>query len=70
MLDNIIGGIYLKSTNGCTLEPQISLEILCDFSDQTLKWQLANEQLCRLLVTTNLSQSNSSRPLKKEEEKP
>lgn len=57
------GGLYLKSTNGCTLEPQVSLKILCNFSDQALKWQLANKQLCRFLVTTNLSQSNSSRPL-------
>lgn len=59
-------GIYLKSTDGCALEPQVSFEILCDFSDQALKRQLANKQLCWLLVTTNLSQSDSPRPSKKE----
>lgn len=59
--------MYLESTYGCTLEPQVSLEILRNFSDQTLKRQLANEQLCRLLVTTNLSQSNSSRPERERE---
>ncbi len=61
IISNIIA-THLKCTNGCTLEPQISFEVLCDLPNQTLKRQLADEQLCWLLITTNLSQSNSSRP--------
>jgi len=53
----------LKSSNGSTLEAQISLEVLGDFSHQTLEGKLADEQLCGLLVTTDLPQSHSSRPV-------
>lgn len=35
---------YLESSNGCTLEAQISLEILGNFSHQTLEGQFADEQ--------------------------
>ncbi len=62
IISNIIV-THLKCTNGCTLEPQISFEVLCDLPNQTLNnGNLRNEQLCWLLITTNLSQSNSSRP--------
>lgn len=53
-------GTHLKGANGCRLETQIGLEILCNFTHQTLERQLADEQLGRLLVTTDLTQSNSS----------
>lgn len=54
----------LQSTNGCTLETQICLEILSDFPDKTLKRQLPDEQLSGLLIPTDLTQSNSTRPTK------
>jgi len=53
----------LESTNGSGLEPQVSLEILSDLPDQPLEGQLADEQLGGLLVTPDLSQSNSSGPV-------
>lgn len=37
---------YLQCTNSCALETQISFEVLCDFSHQTLEGQLADEQFC------------------------
>jgi len=46
-----------------TLESQVGLEILCDFTDETLKRQLANEQLGGLLVATDLTQRHSSGPV-------
>ena len=41
----------LKGHDGRALEPQVSLEILGDLTHQTLEGQLADEQLCALLVT-------------------
>ncbi|CAG5911813.1 unnamed protein product, partial [Menidia menidia] len=51
-----------QSANGSTLETEISLEVLGYFPHQTLEWKLADEQLCGLLVTTDLPQSHSSWP--------
>ena len=36
----------LQSSNSSALEPQISLEVLSNLTDQTLERQLADEQLC------------------------
>ncbi len=48
----------LQSSDGCRLEAQIGLEVLSDLAHQTLERQLADQQLGRLLVATNLAQSN------------
>jgi len=53
----------LKSSNSSRLEPEIGLEVLGDLPDQTLEGELADEQLGGLLVTPDLSQSNSSGPV-------
>jgi len=37
------------------------LEILCDFTDETLEGELANEELCRFLVTPDFTEGDSSR---------
>jgi len=50
----------LESTDGGRLEAEIGLEVLCDFTDETLERKLADEELSRLLVTTNLTESDSS----------
>lgn len=50
----------LKSTDGGRLEAEVGLEVLCDFTDQTLEWKLADEELSRFLVTTDLTESNGS----------
>ena len=45
---------------GLALKSQVGLEILCGFTDETLKGQLANVQLSGLLVAMALTQCNSS----------
>ena len=53
----------LKSSDGGTLETQIGLEILGDLTDKTLEWQLADQKLCALLVTTDLTKSDGTGPV-------
>merc|ERR1719427_659354 len=48
----------LKSHNGRALEPKVSLEILGNLPDETLEGKLADEQLGRFLVATNLTESD------------
>ncbi len=52
----------LQGSDGCALETQVGLEVLGDFSHQALEGQLADQQLSGLLVTTDLTQSHSTRP--------
>jgi len=51
---------FLKSADGGRLETEVRLEVLGDFTNKTLKWKLSDEELCRLLVATDLTESNSS----------
>ena len=53
----------LQGHDGRALETQVSLEILGDLTDQTLEGQLADEQLGRFLVTTDLTESDGSRAI-------
>ena len=39
-----------------------NLEVLRDFTDKTLEGELADEELRRLLVPTNLTKSDGTRP--------
>jgi hypothetical protein len=50
----------LESADGRGLEAQVGLEVLCDFTDQTLEGELANEELGRLLVATDLTKSDGT----------
>merc|ERR1719206_1154251 len=61
--DQVGLGSLLKSSDGSTLEPQVSLEVLSDLPDQPLEGQLADQQLGRLLVTTDLTEGNGSGPV-------
>ena len=54
---------FLKSHDSRALETQIGLEVLSDFSHKTLEGQLADEQLGRFLVTTDLTKSDCTRPV-------
>lgn len=54
---------FLQGTNGSRLEAQISLEVLGDLANKTLERELANQELGRLLVTADLTKSNSSRAI-------
>ena len=51
----------LKSTDGRRLEAEIALEVLSDFTNQTLEWELSDEELSRLLVATDLTESDGTR---------
>ena len=53
----------LQSHDGRALEAQIGLEVLGDLTDQTLEWQLADEQLSALLVPTDLTESHGTGPV-------
>jgi len=50
----------LKSADGRRLEAEVRLEVLSDLADETLEGQLADEKLSRLLVATDLTESDSS----------
>ena len=45
------------------LEPEVSLEVLGNLSDQTLEGELADEELSGLLVPPDLPEGDSSRPV-------
>ena len=51
---------FLKSSNSRALEPQVGLEILGNLTDKPLEWELADEELSGLLVTTDLTESDCS----------
>ena len=61
--DQVGLGCLLKSGNSRALEAQICLEVLSDLAHQPLEWKLPDEQLGGLLVATDLTQSNSARPV-------
>ena len=52
---------FLESSNSRTLEPEVSLEILGNLTDQALEGELADEQLCGLLVSSDLTQGHGAR---------
>ena len=56
-------GSLLKSHDGRRLEAEIGLEVLSDFTDQTLEGELPDQKLGALLVTTDLSESDGSGPV-------
>jgi hypothetical protein len=51
----------LESADGGALEAQVGLEVLGDFTDQALEGELADEELGRLLVATDLTESDGTR---------
>lgn len=51
----------LEGADGRGLEAEIRLEVLSDLTNKTLEGQLADEKLGRLLVTTDLTESNGTR---------
>ena len=52
----------LKGHDGGALEAEIGLEVLGDLTDKTLEGQLADQELGGFLVTTDLTESDGSRP--------
>ena len=53
-------GSLLEGHDGGGLESEVGLEVLGDFTDQALEGQLADEQLGRLLVATDLTKSHGT----------
>jgi len=61
--DQVSLGSFLEGHDSGALEPQAALEVLGDFSDEALEGELSDEKLSRLLVTTDFSESDCSRPV-------
>jgi len=53
-------GCLLKSEDGKRLETKVGLVILCDLADETLEWELADEELGGLLVPADLTESHGT----------
>jgi hypothetical protein len=51
----------LKSADGRRLETKVRLEVLSDLTDETLEGKLADQELGRLLVATDLTESDGTR---------
>ena len=51
----------LESADSRRLESEVGLEILGDFTNETLERKLSDQELGRFLVTTDLSESNGTR---------
>jgi len=51
----------LKSADGRGLEAKVGLEVLSDFTDQTLEGKLSDQELGGLLVATDLTESDGTR---------
>jgi hypothetical protein len=56
---------YLKSAYGSTLEAKICLEVLRNLTNKTLEWQLPDQQLGGLLVSSNFSKGHSTWPTRR-----
>ena len=55
-----LGGL-LKGKDCRSLESEVALEVLGDLTDETLEGELADEEVRRLLVTTDLTKGDRSR---------
>ena len=51
---------FLECTDGGGLEAEVRLEVLGNFTDQTLEGELADQELGRLLVATDLTKSDGT----------
>lgn len=51
---------FLEGTDGGGLEAQVGFEVLGDFTDQTLEGEFADQELGRLLVATDLTESDGT----------
>jgi len=50
----------LESADGRGLEAEVALEVLGDLTDETLEGELADQELGRLLVATDLTKSDGT----------
>lgn len=61
--DQVSLASLLKGHDGRALEAQVSLEVLCDLTHQTLEGQLADQKLSGFLVPTDLTESHCTGPV-------
>jgi hypothetical protein len=61
--DEISFAGLLKGHDSRPLESEVSLEILSNLTHKTLEWQLADEELSALLVTTDFTKSDCPGPV-------
>ena len=61
--DQVGLGCLLECSNSGALEPQVSLEVLGDLTNQPLEGELPDEKLSGLLVATDLTESNRAGPV-------
>jgi hypothetical protein len=61
--DEVSLGGFLESQDSGALETEIGLEVLSNLTDQALEWELADQELSRLLVLSDLTESNSTWPV-------
>jgi len=52
---------FLEGSNGSTLESQIGLVVLSNFTNKALEGELPQQEFGTLLVATNFTESNSAR---------
>ena len=52
---------FLESRDGRRLESKVGLEVLGNLTDETLEWELSDEELGRLLVSSDLTESDGAR---------
>ena len=55
--------LFRSGHDGGALESEVGLEVLGDLTDQTLEGQLADEKLCALLVSADLTESDCTWPV-------
>ena len=52
---------FLQGSDSSRLESKVSLEILSNFSHQSLEWELSDQQLSGFLVSSDLTKSDGTR---------
>lgn len=56
-------GRFLERQHSTALEPEVTLKVLCDFTHETLKGQLPNQQIGRLLIPPDLTEGDRTRTI-------
>ena len=59
--DQVVLSGLLQGNDSRRLEAQVGLEVLGDLADQALEGQLADQQLCRLLVAADFAERHGAR---------
>jgi histone H3 len=61
--DEVSLGGFLQGHDGRGLESQVGLEVLSDFSNQSLEGELSDQELGRLLVLSDFSEGDGTGPV-------